>query len=91
MEPRIRVHTVEPCQVACEIVVETSEDWQYHGRQATPDDLMAWFAARGFHAFLLPKEFVVDRLRPRRPERVRGPISPGYADLVFSRRDVEIL
>jgi FkbM family methyltransferase len=82
---------IEDLPARCEIVVETSEDWQYRGRQASVQDLIAWFDARGFHAYLLPKDFVVDRARARAPERVRAPLGAGYYDFVFSHRDEERL
>jgi hypothetical protein len=82
---------IEDLPATCEIVVETSEDWQYRGRQASVHDLIAWFDARGFHAYLLPKDLVVDRARARAPERVRAPLGAGYYDFVFSHRDEERL
>jgi len=75
----------------CEIVIETAEDWHYQGRPARPDDLAGWFRARGFLAYRLPKDLIVDRRQPRRPARVRGTLPDGYYDLIFSRRDVHAL
>ncbi|MDE3154025.1 MAG: FkbM family methyltransferase [Acidobacteriota bacterium] len=75
----------------CEIVVETSEDWQYGGRPARPDDLAGWFRARGFFVYILPKDFIVRRDRARRPQRVDGALHDGYYDLVFSRRNLHAL
>ncbi len=75
----------------CEVVIETSEDWQYQGRPARPDDLADWFRARGFFTYVLPKDLIVDRRRARRPQRVDGRLHEGYYDLVFSRRDLPFL